>query len=274
MKLAAGRTIVLTGASRGNAYPLKMINTKANGTTIGIGLEIAHCLLSPPLRSNVLVIARSEEPLLKLKEQYGRQVEVLCGDATDTELPDKAVRAALTAFGRIDGLIVNHGILGPVARIVLSDVEEWKKGFETNFFSAVEFVKATLPHIRISRGNIIFTSSGAAVAPTTGWGFYGASKAAMNHLNMTLAREEPEIVSLAIRPGMVDTQMQEELRSQHMDVLGPKDGERFLTAHKEGKLLPPEKPARVIAKLAATAPRELSGQFLNWNAQELKAYQE
>ncbi|WEW59471.1 short chain dehydrogenase [Emydomyces testavorans] len=241
MKFASGRTIILTGASRGD---------------------------------NVVAIARSEEPLQRLKEQYGRQVEILNGDATDPEMADKAVKAALTAYGRIDGLIVNHGILGPVTKLVTSDMEAWRKAFDINFFSAVEFVKAALPHIRISRGNIIFTSSGAAISATIGWGFYGASKAAMNHLNMTLAKEEPEITCLAIRPGMVDTQMQEELRSQHVEVLGPKDSERFLTAHKEGKLLPPAKPGRVIAKLAVSAPRELSGKFLSWNSEELKDYQD
>lgn len=91
---------------------------------------------------------------------------------------------------------------------------------------------------------------------------YGSSKAAMNHLNGTLAREEPEITSLAIRPGMVNTQMQEELRSQHLGALGPEDGQRFVNAHEEGKLLRPEQPGHVIAKLAIDAPRELSGQFL------------
>ncbi|EEP77688.1 conserved hypothetical protein [Uncinocarpus reesii 1704] len=256
MNSPSGRTIILTGASR------------------GIGWEIAQCLLKEPLESNVVVIARTEEPLLKLKEQYGRRVEVLRGDATDPDMGDKAIKAALTAYGRIDGLIVNHGVLGPVSKIVRSDVEEWKKAFDINFFSAVELVKAVLPHIRISRGTVIFTSSGAAASATIGWGLYGASKAAMNHLNMTLAKEEPEITSLAIRPGMVDTQMQEELRSDHIQVLGPEDGGRFIAAHKEGKLLPPEKPGRVIAKLACWAPRDLSGQFLTWNAEELKDYQD
>ncbi|EAS29716.1 short chain dehydrogenase/reductase [Coccidioides immitis RS] len=256
MKFATGRTIILTGASR------------------GIGWEIARCLLSSPLSSNVVAIARSEQPLLKLKEQYGRQVEIVCGDATERGIADKAVKAALTAFGRIDGLIVNHGVVAPVTKVVESDMEAWKKGFDINFFSAVEFVKAALPHIRISRGNIIFTSSGAATSAVIGWGFYGASKAAMNHFNATLAKEEPEVTCIAIRPGMVDTQMQEELRSEHIDVLGPNDGQRFITAHKEGKLLPPEKPGHVIAKLAVSAPRELSGQFLTWNSEELKDYQD
>lgn len=132
---------------------------------------------------------------------------------------------------------------------------------QETFTNQLEQVKECLPHIRISRGSFIFTSSGAATSATTGWSFYGSSKAALNHLAMSLAHEEPEIVSLAIRPGMVDTKMQEELRNEHIDIL-KKDGAKFINAHKEGKLLPPHKPARVIARLAAGPPRELSGQFL------------
>lgn len=79
---------------------------------------------------------------------------------------------------------------------------------------------------------------------------------------MTVALEEPDITSISIRPGMVDTQMQEELREKHMDVLGPADGQRFLDAYNKGKLLKPEQPGHVIAKLVLDAPQELSGKFL------------
>lgn len=93
---------------------------------------------------------------------------------------------------------------------------------------------------------------------------YGSSKAAMNHLNSTLAREEPEITSLAIRPGMVDTGMQEELRTQHVTALGAQDSQRFLDAHEGGNLLKPEQPGHVIGRLAVDAPRELTGKFITY----------
>ena len=55
-------------------------------------------------------------------------------------------------------------------------------------------------------------SSGAAVNAYTGWGMYGAAKAAMNHLALTLSTEEPDVTTMAIRPGVVDTEMQREIR--------------------------------------------------------------
>lgn len=64
-------------------------------------------------------------------------------------------------------------------------------------------IKGSIPELRKSKGRIIFVSSGAAVTGYQGWGAYGASKAAMNHLSLTLAVEEPNITSVAIRPGVI-----------------------------------------------------------------------
>ena len=90
---------------------------------------------------------------------------------------------------------------------------------------------------------------------------YGSTKAALNHLALTLATEEPEVTAMSLRPGMVDTQMQVELREDHAAGLG-KDVSKFTDAYKNGKLLKPEQPGHVIANLALRAPLELSGKFL------------
>lgn len=69
------------------------------------------------------------------------------------------------------------------------------------------------------------------------------------------------MVSLAIRPGVVDTDMQAEVRgnSGGMDI---KDAEKFRGLFESGKLLRPEQPGHVIARLALGAEKELSGKFL------------
>jgi NAD(P)-dependent dehydrogenase (short-subunit alcohol dehydrogenase family) len=123
-------------------------------------------------------------------------------------------------------------------------------------------VQAALPHLRKSKGKIIFTSSGAATYAYTAWGAYGASKAAMNHLAMTLGVEEPDIVSIAIRPGTVDTEMQRELRDIHHGTMDSTDAAKFASLKSDGKLLRPDQPGNVIAKLVLDAPHSLSGKFL------------
>lgn len=224
------------------------------------------------------VLARSEAPLKELQNRYPQQVKVLAGDLSDFTLAQKAVYLTIKEFGRLDGLVINHGILSPVAQVGESDVEAWKYHFDVNFFSGVAFVrsdmqnacfvsdkeqtKAALPFLRPSNGRIVFISSGAAVASYASWGAYGASKAALNHLAMTISVEEPQVTTISIRPGVVDTQMQQELRETYASHMQEKDAAKFLGFHKEGKLLRPEKPGNVIAKLVLHGPKALSGRFL------------
>ena len=96
------------------------------------------------------------------------------------------------------------------------------------------------------------------------WGPYGASKAALNHLALTLAAEEPDITTISIRPGVVDTEMQRSIRETYNEQMDQKDMEKFNSLHKTGKLLSPEQPGHVIAKLVLNAERYLSGQFLRY----------
>ena len=65
---------------------------------------------------------------------------MLVGNLGDFSLAQKAVKSALEAFGKLDGLILNHGMMDPVTKIETSDVEEWRKLFDVNFFSLVAFV--------------------------------------------------------------------------------------------------------------------------------------
>lgn len=106
------------------------------------------------------------------------------------------------------------------------------------------------------------TSSGAAARGYSSWGAYGASKAALNHLALTLASEEKDIISIAIRPGVVDTDMQISLRNEHIEKMDPADQDKFNGLKAEGKLLKPEQPGNVIARLALAGGPELSGKYL------------
>lgn len=67
---------------------------------------------------------------------------------------------------------------------------------------------------------------------------------------------------IAIRPGVVDTEMQREIREVHGPRMQEQDVARFHKLHEEGGLLRPEQPGHVIAKLAVDGPKELSGRFL------------
>ncbi|ORY14801.1 hypothetical protein BCR34DRAFT_585557 [Clohesyomyces aquaticus] len=251
------KVVIVTGASR------------------GIGLAISQRLLSSPNTHKLVLLARTHSALDALHYQYPDQVEVLAGDVSDIGFAPRAVEVAVERWGRVDAVVVNHGVLDPVAKVGESDVESWRRGFDVNFFSGVGLIQAALPFLRKSHGRIIFTSSGAATGAYTGWGAYGASKAAMNHLAMTLGVEEPDVITLSIRPGVVDTEMQRAIRDTHSAAMGA-DAEKFHGLKRDGGLLRPEQPGHVIAKLAVQegVKREWSGRFLSWNDELLEGFQE
>lgn len=253
ISMASSKVIILTGASR------------------GIGLAAANYLLEQSHK--LVVVARSEPPLRELEKQYPEQVAVLAGDLSDLSFGDKAVGLAIDRYSRLDGVIVNHGVLDPVKRVADSTAGEWRAAYDINFFSAIALAKAALQPLRQSKGCMIFVSSGAAANAYPTWGAYGSSKAALNHLAMTLASEEKDITSIAIRPGVVDTEMQRDIREKHHAAMDASDVKRFAELKSSGGLLKPEQPGGVMAKLVVDAPKELSGKFLSWNAEELKDFQ-
>jgi NAD(P)-dependent dehydrogenase (short-subunit alcohol dehydrogenase family) len=108
--------------------------------------------------------------------QYPAQVQVVCGDVSDPAIGKTAVELATEKWGRLDSLVLNHGVLDAVKRVEDLEIEAWRKTFDVNFFSVVGLVKEALCHLRRWHGRIIITSSGAATFGYATWGAYGASK--------------------------------------------------------------------------------------------------
>ncbi|KAL3418968.1 AMP-binding enzyme [Phlyctema vagabunda] len=239
------------------------------GASRGIGLATARFLLQGS--NKVVLAARTAAPLQKLKDEFPGQVEYIAADLCDFSVGPSAVALALKSFSRLDGLVINHGTLNPVKRVADSTPEEWRALFDTNFFSALAFITPAIPALRKTHGRIVLTSSGAASNGYSTWGPYGSSKAALNHLAMTLQNEEPDITTIAIRPGTVDTEMQTDIRTKHFDVMDPADATKFRSLYTDGKLLKPDQPGNVIGRLAVAASLDLAGRFLSFRPTRLPA---
>ncbi|KAJ6515815.1 hypothetical protein C8R45DRAFT_219468 [Mycena sanguinolenta] len=244
------------------------------GASKGIGLAVTTILLSK-FKANVVALSRTSTPeLLALASSYPTLL-LLNGNITDEATVSGAVDQALKTFSSIDALVLNAATLEPLCRIGDdTPLEQWKEHFDINFFSLITALKHTLPALRKSEvgGRVVFVSSGAAVKGTAGWGPYNASKAAMNSLCRTLAEEEPSVISVALRPGMVQTDMQAALRQAGAQHMKPEEHQKFVAAHTGGKLLKPEDPGHVISSLALHAAKSMSGQFLSWDSQECAEY--
>ncbi len=241
-------TILITGASR--------------------GLGAATARAAARLGAHVVLSARSAAELEAVAAaivQEGGQATAVVGDVGNLAHCERMIAATIAATGRLDTLVNNAGIIQPIAPIAAAKASDWEALMRVNLIGPVQLTRLALPHLRASRGRVIHVSSGAAVAPIAGWGAYCASKAALNHFSRVLAVEEPEIVSLTFRPGVVDTAMQAVIRVAGREGMPEAEYGRFVAMHHEGRLLPPELPARALAALALFAPREWSGDFVQWD---------
>ncbi|GAA5863930.1 hypothetical protein JCM8547_005284 [Rhodosporidiobolus lusitaniae] len=257
------------------------------GGSAGLGLATLEILLSQGL--NVVALQRTETPeLTALASKYPGVLLISKGDVTKDEDNKAAVEAAMQSFGRLDALILNAGTLHPVSSIAnltqtSGKLDEFRQLMEVNFVSLVSILTHAIPYLNERdgkelkdgepAGRVVLVSSGAATGGVTGWAGYSASKAAMNSLGRTLGNEEKDIVTVAIRPGTPDTQMQTTIREIGASHMSASDHSRFLTLHSEGKLLPPHEPGGVLAGAAINAPKEWSGSFRNWNDEEVLALQ-
>jgi NAD(P)-dependent dehydrogenase (short-subunit alcohol dehydrogenase family) len=89
---------------------------------------------------NLVALGRDEDALRKLESSAPSRIKSLAGDLSVFSLAEEAVKLAVATFGRVDGLIINHGTLGEVSRIADCDPVGFQKTFDVNFISAVACV--------------------------------------------------------------------------------------------------------------------------------------
>jgi len=237
-----------------------------------LGLATLQILLKAGV--SVLAVCRTETAALSaLVTEYPGALLVSKGDVADDETNKKAVDKAIDAFGRLDAVILNAGVLGPINPIEKLNVADVKKLFDVNYFSLVSLLTHAIPYLKMPHqhlpdgitGRVILVSSGAATGGLASWSSYNASKAAMNSLGRTLANEEPNIVTVAVKPGKVDTDLQNRIRTTTGIHMRKEDHKKFTDALENGDLIPPSKPGKALAGLALEAPKSLTGQFLVWD---------
>lgn len=243
------------------------------GASSGLGAAIAQQL--GRLGANVVITARRAEELNETAAQVvaaGGQATVVPGDITDPQTAPLLVQTAMDTYGRLDAVINNAGTLDPIATIADTTVDAWRETFEINFFSAYMLVQHALPHLRDAEdyGRVVSISSGASTKGYPTWGAYGVTKAALNHFTHTLSAEEPHIIPIALRPGVVNTAMQQKIREEGKDVMPDVLFERFQNMYDAGKLLDASQPGFATAVLALHAPPDWSGQYMNWDDELLR----
>ncbi len=113
-------------------------------------------------------------------------------------------------FGRLDGLVLNAGILGERFSIEQYDVVEWQRVMHVNVTSAFALTQVLIPLLKCSDdASVIFTSSGVGRTGKAFWGAYAVSKFATEGLSQILADEHrhDKLRSNCINPGPIRTKM-------------------------------------------------------------------
>lgn len=174
------------------------------GGSRGLGLALVRALVARGWR--VTTTARDGAALRAATADLGEAVTALPGDVTD---PDHRPRLAAAAGDRLDVLVNNAGALGPSPLPRLADVlpAAVLKVLEVNTVAPLALIQAVLPALRTARGAVVNVTSDAAVEAYEGWGVYGATKAALEHLTAVLAVENPVLSVYAVDPGDLRTRM-------------------------------------------------------------------
>jgi NAD(P)-dependent dehydrogenase (short-subunit alcohol dehydrogenase family) len=241
------------------------------GASSGLGAATAE--LAARLGATVVLAARSldalQERVRKIEAAGGRALALRANVslAQDCRL---VVRQTLEHFGRIDALVNNAGMIEPIDPIARARQRDWQRNWAVNVLGPVMLTKLALPHLLKSRGRVVNITSGSAETVVAGWGAYSSAKAAINHLTRVLASEEPSITALALLPGIVDTAMQAAIRDKGEAHMAQSNYDWLFNLHENGKLLPPNAPARSIVCLALYAPHEWSGEVLAWDENRLE----
>ncbi len=162
-------------------------NWVITGSSSGFGRELAKAVLERGDR--VVITARSTDSLRELTDAYPDNAIPMALDLTRHETIKPFAKAAEQALGHVDVLVNNagFGVMGAVEEV---EPEEYRPMFETNFFGAVELTRALLPAMRARRsGHIVNISSIAGIITRGAYGFYAATKFALEAISEALAAE-------------------------------------------------------------------------------------
>jgi NAD(P)-dependent dehydrogenase (short-subunit alcohol dehydrogenase family) len=191
-----GRVAVVTGASRGIGHAAALELAKAG----------AH----------IVAVARTVGGLEELDDAIkavGGSTTLVPFDLKDFAAIDRLGAAIHERWGKLDILIGNAGVLGPLSPLGHVEPKAFDEVMAVNVTANWRLIRSLDPLLQASdAGRALFVSSGAAHKTMAYWGPYSVSKAALQALAMTYAREvERTAVRVAIvNPGPLRTRMRAE----------------------------------------------------------------
>ncbi len=194
-----------------------MKNALITGASRGLGRALARNLAEQEW--GLVIDARNrralEETMAELSAKYAGAADeaklIAIPGSVTSESHRKKLATAARQLGGLDALVNNASYLGPSPQPALLDypLDILQQVYETNVFAPLALIQ-TLRSVLKPEACIINVTSDAGVEAYGGWGGYGSSKAALEHLSAILAEENPGWHVYWVDPGDMRTQMQQE----------------------------------------------------------------
>jgi NADP-dependent 3-hydroxy acid dehydrogenase YdfG len=245
MSDVAGKTVVITGASR------------------GIGEASAHLFANQG--ANVVLLARSESAINAISAEIGDAALAIACDVSSYADMEKAVQAACESYGKVDVLINNAGVIEPISHLATADPAEWARAIDINLTGVFNGMRAVLPAmIKAKSGTILTISSGAAHNAIEAWSHYCSSKAGAAMLTRMAHLENAAhgLRCMGLSPGTVATQMQKEIKTSGINAVSQLDWDIHI---------PAEWPAQTLLWMCGTDADAWLGEEISLRDESIRA---
>lgn len=247
-----GKVAVVTGASRGLGEAIARV----------LAREGASLVLAARTRDELEATAQ------RIREGIpygGQRVLAMTADVSRPGDAERLLQTACDELGRLDALVCNAGVYGPMGPIEELDWSAWVRALEINLYGTVLCCRAAVaPMRRQGKGKIVTLSGGGATQPLPRLSAYAASKAAVVRFTETLAQElaGSGIDVNAVAPGALNTRLLDEVLAAGPERVG---GDFFAHAvqQKEQGGVPLDRGAELVAYLASDASDGITGRLLS-----------
>lgn len=241
-----GRVAIVTGGDR------------------GIGRAISLALARDGADIAVIDIKDASRTVEEI-EAMGHRAIALSADVTSNEQVAEAVKETIKSFSKVDILVSNAGVASRGKSVVDSDIEEAHRLFDVHALGAMRFTKLVVPIMREQqRGDVIYISSHATLIYRVLGGPYVMSKAALEAMARTLAKEERghNIRVNVVAPGITETDMGVRMAKARFGVEDVKDAYPQMPF---GRLAQPADIAEMVAYLVSERGAYITGQVIYVN---------
>jgi NAD(P)-dependent dehydrogenase (short-subunit alcohol dehydrogenase family) len=237
----------------------------------GRGLGRATALALAELGARVVALARSlpevEETARLIRDEYGfgRSMAIRADVSRESDVVE-AFEQVRRRWGGVDILVNNAGETGATKPIAQLSLAEWQRSMSVNMTGVFLCSREALPYMSHRRwGRIVNVSSASASVAVPSMAPYSVAKAGIEHFTRILAAEvgNQGIVAVALRPGIVNTRMQEDMRTRPAEAIPPELRALYVAYDRRGMLAPPERPARFIAYLCTERVGNVNGRVLD-----------